>query len=80
MGKSESVSHSAGLVAHPSPWSMEFFKQEYWSGLPFSSAGDLLNSGIEPRSLALPAVSLLSEPPRRVDGRLMNSSHGATSN
>ena len=75
MGKSESVSHSVvsnsfrphGLVAHPSPQSMEFFRQEYWSGLPFSSAGDLLNSGIEPRSLALTAVSLLSEPPRRVD-------------
>ena len=38
-------------------------QQEYWSGLPFSSSGDLLNPGIEPRSPALQADSLLSEPP-----------------
>ena len=31
--------------------SMEFSKQEYWSGLPFPSPGDLLDSGMEPRSL-----------------------------
>jgi len=42
---------------------MGFFKQEYWSGLPFPSPGDLPNGGIEPRSLALQADALPSEPP-----------------
>ena len=37
-------------------------RQEYWSGLPLLSLGDLLNPGIEPRSPALQADSLLSEP------------------
>ena len=43
------------------PLSMEFSRQ-YWSGLPFPSPGDLPDPGIEPRSPALQAVSLLSEP------------------
>ena len=43
--------------------SMEFSRQEYWSGLPFSSPGDLPNPGIKPGSPALQADSLLSEPP-----------------
>ena len=42
---------------------MEFSRQEYWSGLPFSFPGDLPDPGIEPGSLALQADSLLSEPP-----------------
>ena len=50
-------------VAHQAPLSMGFSRQEYWSGLPFSSPGDLPNSGIEPRSPALQANSLPSEPP-----------------
>ena len=37
-------------VAHQAPLSMGFPRQEYWSGLPFSSPGDLSNSGIEPGS------------------------------
>ena len=37
--------------------------QEYWSGSPFSSPGDLPHPGIKPRSLTLQADSLLSEPP-----------------
>ena len=41
---------------------MEFSKQEYWSGLPFSSPGDFPNLGIELRFPALQADSLLSEP------------------
>jgi len=41
---------------------MEFSRQEYWSGLPFPSSGDLPNPGIEPRSPALQADSLPSEP------------------
>ena len=43
--------------------SMEFSRQEYWSGYPFPSAGDLLNPGIEPGSPVLQADSLPSEPP-----------------
>ena len=53
------------------PWtvayqvSMEFSRQEYWSGLPFPFPfpGDLPNPGIEPRSPALPADALPSEKP-----------------
>ena len=45
--------------------SMEFFRQEYWSGLPSPSPGDLLHPGIEPMSPALQADSLLSEPPEK---------------
>ena len=41
--------------------SMEFSRQEYWSGLPFPSAGNLPDPGIEPGSLALEADSLPSE-------------------
>ena len=42
-------------VSHQAPPSMGFSRQEYWSGLPFPSPGDLPNSGIEPRSPALQA-------------------------
>ena len=42
---------------------MVFSRQEYRSGLPFLSPGDLLNPGIEPRSPALQADALTSEPP-----------------
>ena len=44
---------------------MEFSRQEFWSELPFLSPSDLPNTGIEPRSLALQADSLPSEPPRK---------------
>ena len=47
--------------AYEAPLSMEFSRQEYWSGLPFPSPGDLLNPGIEHRSPALQADSLLTE-------------------
>ena len=42
---------------------MEFSRQEYWSGQLFPSPGDLLDPGIKPRSPALQADSLVSEPP-----------------
>ena len=42
---------------------MEFSRQEYWNGLPFSSPGDLPDSGIEPGSPVLQADSIPSEPP-----------------
>ena len=51
-------------VAHQVPPFMEFSRQEYWSGLPFPSPGDLPDPGIKPRSLELQADALLSEPPR----------------
>ena len=51
--------------AHPS---MEFSRQESWSGLPFPSSGDLPSPGIEPRSLALQADALLSESPEEPPG------------
>ena len=44
---------------------MEFSRQEDSSGLPFPSPGDLPDLGIEPRSLALQADSLLTEPPEK---------------
>ena len=40
-------------IAYQAPPSMEFSRQESWSGLPFPSAGDLPKPGIEPRSPAL---------------------------
>ena len=50
-------------VARQAPLSMGFSRQEYWSELPFPSPGDLPNAGIEPRSPALQADALSSEPP-----------------
>ena len=50
-------------VAHQAPPLMGFSRQEYWSGLPFPSPGDLLDPGIEPRSPTLQADALTSEPP-----------------
>ena len=46
---------------------MGLSRQEYWSGLPFPSPGDLPNPGIEPGSPALQAESLPTEPQRYVD-------------
>ena len=57
-----SVSQSCLLFVTPrtaacqAPLSMKFFRQEYWSGLPISTLGDLPNPGIEPVSLAAPAL------------------------
>ena len=50
-------------VARQAPLSMGFSRQEYWSGLPFPSPGDLPNPGIELGSAALQADALPSEPP-----------------
>ena len=49
-------------VAYQAPPSIGFSRQEYWSGLPFPSPGDLPDPGIEPRSPALEADALTSEP------------------
>ena len=50
-------------VAYQASPSMGFSRQEYWSGLPFPSPGDLPDPGIEPRCPALEADALTSEPP-----------------
>ena len=50
-------------VAYQAPPSMRFSRQEYWSGLPFPSPGDLPDPGIELRSPSLRADALPSEPP-----------------
>ena len=50
-------------VAYQAPPSMGVSREEYWSGLPFPSPGDLPDPGMEPRSPALQADALLPEPP-----------------
>ena len=57
------------ITAYQAPLSMEFSRQEYWSGLPFPSPGDLPDPGIEPRSPALQADTLSSEPPGKLAGK-----------
>ena len=49
-------------VTYQVPLSMGFSRQEFWSGLPFPSPGDLSNPGIEPRSPALQIDALQSGP------------------
>ena len=50
-------------VAHQAPPSTGFSRQEYWSGLPFPSPGDLPNPGIEAGSPALQVDALPCKPP-----------------
>ena len=66
--KLKSLSHiqlfaTLWTVAHQAPPPVVFSRQEYWSGLPFTSPGDLPDPGIIPRSPALQAEALTSEPP-----------------
>ena len=58
------VSDSANpwTVAYQAPPSMGFSRQEYWSGLPFPSPGDLPDPGIKPMSPSLQGGSLPAEP------------------
>ena len=58
-------------VAHQAPPSMGFSRQEYWSGLPFPSPGNLPDPGIEPRSPALQADAFTSEPPGKPSRSLL---------
>ena len=60
-------------VTQQAPLSMGFSRQEYWNGLPFPSPGDLPHPGIEPRSTALQADALLSEPPGKTNKEFMCS-------
>ena len=70
----KSESEVAQLCLFATPWtiayqatlSMGFSRQEYWSGLPFPSPGDLPNPGIEPESPSLPGRFFTAEPQLRV--------------
>ena len=50
------------IIACHAPLSMEFSRQEYWSGLPFPPPGDLHDAGLEPASPAPPALQVNSLP------------------
>ena len=58
-----SYSSISWTVARQVPLSMEFSRQEYWSGKTFSSPGNLTDPGIEPESPELQTESSPSEPP-----------------
>ena len=62
-------------VTHQPPLSMGFFRQEYWSGIPFPSPGDLPNPGIEHRS---PALQVDSSPTEAL-GKPKNTGVGSLS-
>ena len=64
VAKSGPTLETPWIVACQAPLSMVFSRQEYWTGLPFASPGDLPGPGIKPRSYALQADPLSSEPPR----------------
>ena len=75
----ESLSHvqlfvTPWTVAYQVPPSMEFSRQEYWSGLPLPSPGNLPNPGIEPGYPALQADALLSEPRGKPQNQLAEES------
>ena len=57
-------------VVYQASLSMGFSRQEYWSGLPFPSPGDLPDPEIEPRSSALQADALPSETPGKLGSRI----------
>ena len=59
-------------VAHQAPLSMEFSRQEYWSGLPLPAPGDLPNPGIEPVSPSLAGRLFTTKPPGKPILNLMN--------
>ena len=62
-------------VAHQAPLSLEFSRQEYWSGLPLTSPGNLPDPGIEPDSSTLADGFFITKPPGKTkqsleEGRL----------
>ena len=60
-------------IACQAPLSVGFSRQEYWSGLPFPSPGDLPDPGFEPGSPALQADSLPTELQRKIVDQYLNS-------
>ena len=68
------AAQSCSILCDPmAPLSMEFSRQEYWSGLPFPSPGHLPDPGIEPGSPTLQADSLQSEPLGSYKGLTLNA-------
>ena len=68
-----------GMVARQASLSMGFPRQDYQSGLPFPSLGDLPNPEAEPGSPALQAVSLPTEPPGKPTAECESKRHLAVS-
>ena len=66
------VSNSLGTVAHQTPLSMGFSRQEHCSGLPFPPPGDLSDPGIEPAPPVSPQLQVDSLPAEPL-GKSMNS-------
>ena len=60
-------------MAPQAPLSMEFSKQEYWSGLPFPPAGDLPDPGIKPMSPVLAGRFFTTEPPGKPKSDIKNN-------
>ena len=54
-------------VAYEAPLSVEFSRQEYWTGLPFSSPGDFPDPGVKSASSALTGKSFITESPGKPD-------------
>ena len=68
-------------IAHQAPLSMGFSRQEYWSGLPFPSPGDLHNPGIKSTSPASPALTgrfFTTEPPGKPKAYESSLNHWTT--
>ena len=63
-------------VAHQAPLYMKFSRQEYWSGLPFPSPGDLSDLRIEPGSPVFQVDSLLPDPPGKHTINISHSTDG----
>ena len=71
----QSLSHGRPFVtpwtvAHQALMSMGFSRQEYWSGLPFPTPGDLPKPGIEPAALASPALAGTTPPGKKCSIKL----------
>ena len=62
-------------VAHQAPLSMGLSRQEYWSGLPFPSPGDLPDPGIKLRSPVLQVDSLLTKLPGKPSTHIYTHAH-----
>ena len=65
-------------AACQAPLSMEFSRQEYWSGLPCPLSGDLPNPGIEPMPLVSPALAggfFTTGPPRKLQSQISRKLH-----
>ena len=77
---SDSLRHY-GLIVPQAPQSMGSVRQEYWSGLPFPTPGDLPEPGIEPTFLPSPALAggLFTTSTTGLEGKVqrLESSHGS---